>query len=83
MAQGFDGGLMTTYSTMQLYNQHCNSTSSTSLTNGGVQDVDFNKPRQTNGTAWHSKAPWVTDEMKIGQEKNQSSSTNNSKIVIF
>ena len=33
-----------------LYNQHCNlySTSSTNLTNGGVQDVGCNKPRQGN-----------------------------------
>ena len=61
------------YSTTLLYNQHSNlySTSSTSLTNGGVLDVDCNKPRQTRELCDTVKPPGVTDENIIGHEKNR------------
>ena len=65
---------MTIYSTTKFYNQPCNlySTSSTSLTNGGVQDVDCNKPRQTRELCDTVRSQGVTDERKIGQEKNKN-----------
>ena len=58
-------------STTLLYNQNCNlySNSSTSLTNGGVQDVDYNKPRQTRELCDTVRPPGVTNERIIGKEK--------------
>ena len=49
---GFDGGLMTIYSTTQLYNQHCNlqTVPAYSLKYGRAQALIVNMPRR--------QAPW-------------------------